>query len=103
MVKNIINYNCKMERTILFTNEEYLESIKKSLRVMDLVIGKKYLFITKEGYVYLGQYYEKKVEITSQCWHDGPEIDIQLLFENPILENKSFYSLNQQGFIEVNY
>jgi hypothetical protein len=92
-----------MQRSKPFTEEEYIESINNSLKIKDLVVGKKYLFITKKGYEYLGQYYEKKTEIESECWHDGPEFDIRLKFENPIFNNKTFYSIYEQGFIEVDY
>ena len=77
--------------------------MRKGVKINDLVVGKKYIFITNKRFEYLGEFYEKKVEIVSVCWHDGPEFDIRLKFEKPILENKTFYSLHEQGFIEVDY
>jgi hypothetical protein len=90
-----------MEDSTLLDFEEYKKQLQSSLRILDLVVGKKYMFVTKEGPKNLGEFYERITEIENFCWHDGPEICIKLIFEIPFLENKNFYSLHEQGFVEI--
>jgi hypothetical protein len=81
-------------------SDNYIENIKKSLSISNLIVGEKYYFITKNELVYLGEFYNKKNEIESQCWHDGPEIIIKLDFEYDLLKEYNFYDLSDKGFVK---
>ena len=81
--------------------KDYVDKMKDSLSISDLIIGEKYSFITKNRVIYLGEFYNKNVEIESHCWHDGPEFIIKLEFEYDLLQEYNFYNLSDKGFIST--
>lgn len=84
------------------SSREYADKIKNSLSISELIIGEKYSFITKNGLlIYLGEYYNKNIEIDFHCWHDGPEFIVKLEFEYDLLQEYIFYSITDKGFINV--